>query len=84
MHACSYQWVMEYLPERFKDCLQSERAKPALRRRAKKSKLLDPPGEVLRIKADANTEFVNIMMKKHLYEKLEERAARAREAEKEA
>jgi ParB-like chromosome segregation protein Spo0J len=70
----SYQWVMKYLPDRFKDCLQSERAKPALRRRAKKSKLLDPPEGVLSIRAYANTEFVNIVVKKPLYEKLEEKA----------
>ena len=70
----SYQWVMKYLPDRFKDSLQSERAKPALRRRAETSKLLDPPGEVLSIRAYANTEFVNIVVKKPLYEKLEEKA----------
>jgi len=70
----SYQWVMKYLPDRFKDHLQSERAKPALRRRAETSKLLDPPGKVLSIRAYANTEFVNIVLKKPLYEKLEEKA----------
>jgi len=70
----SYQWVMNYLPDRFKDHLQSERAKPALRHRAKKSKLMDPPGEVLSIRSYANTEFVNIVVKKPLYEKLEEKA----------
>jgi len=70
----SYQWVMKYLPDRFKDHLQSERAKPALRRRAETSKLLNPPGEALSIRAYANTEFVNIMLKKPLYEKLEEKA----------
>ena len=70
----SYQWVMKYLPDRFKDCLQSERAKPALRRRAETSKLLDPPEEVLSIRAYANTEFVNILVKKPLYEKVEEKA----------
>ena len=70
----SYQWVMKYLPDRFKDHLQSERAKPALRRRAETSKLLDPPGDLLSIRAYANTEFVNIVVKKPLYEKLEERA----------
>ena len=70
----SYQWVMKYLPDRFKHHLQSERAKPALRRRAKISKLLDPPEEVLSIRAYANTEFVNIMIKKPLYEKLQEKA----------
>jgi hypothetical protein len=75
----SYQWVMKYLPERFKDHLQSERAKLALRHRAivnklHPRKLLDPPEDVLSIKAYANTEFVNIVMKKVLYEKVEEKA----------
>jgi len=70
----SYQWVMKYLPDRFKDHLQSERAKPALRHRAETSKLLNPPEEVLSIRAYANTEFVNIVVKKPLYEKLEEKA----------
>ena len=70
----SYQRVMKYLPDRFKDHLQSERAKPALRRRTKISKMLDPPEEVLSIRAYANTEFVNIVVKKPLCEKLEEKA----------
>jgi len=70
----SYPWVMKYIPDRFKDNLQSERAKPALRRRAETSKLLDPPEEVLTIRTYANTEFVNIVVKKPLCEKLEEKA----------
>ena len=70
----SYQWVVKYLPDEFKDPLQSERAKPALQRRARVDKLRDPPEEVLSVKSYANTEFVNIMMKKILYEKLEEKA----------
>jgi len=43
-------------------------------RRARTSKLLDPPEEALSIRAYANTEFVNIILKKPLYEKLEEKA----------
>jgi len=70
----SYQWVMKYLPDRFKDHLQSERAKPAIRRRAEISKLLDPPEEALSIKTYANTKFVNVIVEKSLYEKLQERA----------
>jgi len=54
-------------------CMQPEKAKPALWRGAETSKLPDPPGELLSIRAYAKTEFVNIMMKKPLYEKLEER-----------
>jgi len=70
----SYQWVMKYLADRFKDHLQSERAKPALHRRAEIDKLLDPPEEALSIKTYANTKFVNVVLKKSLYEKLQERA----------
>lgn len=70
----SYQWVMKYLPDRFKDCLQSDRAKLALRRRAEISKLLDPSEEILSIRTYANTEFVNIVVKKPFYEKVEEKA----------
>lgn len=55
----------------FKDHLQSEKAKPALLCKAKKSKLLDPPGEMLSTRTYANTEFVNIIVKKPLYEKIE-------------
>ncbi len=50
------------------------RVQPALRCRAETGKLLDPPEEVLSIRAYANTEFVNIVVKKPLYEKLEEKA----------
>jgi len=70
----SYQWVMKYLPDRFKDRLQSERAKPAIRRRAKMSKLLEPPEDVVRIAVYKNTSFVNLIVKKPLYKKLEEKA----------
>ena len=70
----SYQWVIKYLPDRFKEQLQSERAKPALRHIAETSRLQGPPEGVLTIRAYANTEFVNIVMEKPLYEKLEEKA----------
>jgi hypothetical protein len=72
----SYQWVMKYLPDKFKDRLQSERARlsqPAIRRRAT-TKLLEPQGEVLTIRTYTNTEFVNLVVKKTLYQKLEEKA----------
>ena len=65
---------MKYRPDRFKYHLQSGRAKPALQRRAETSKLLDPPKEALSIKTYANTKFVNVVLKKSLYEKLQERA----------
>jgi hypothetical protein len=70
----SYQWVMKYLPCKFKDYLQSERAKPALRRGAGISKLLDPPKDVLSIRTYGNTDFVTVLVQKPLYDKLEEKA----------
>ena len=38
--------------------------------------LMDPPKDMLTIKTYANTDFVNIMVKKPLYERLEEKAKR--------
>jgi hypothetical protein len=70
----SYQWVMKYLPYKFKDYLQSERAKLALRRGAEINKLLDPPKDILSIRTYGNTDFVNVLVKKPLYDKLEEKA----------
>jgi len=70
----SYQWVMKYLPYRYKDCLQSDRAKPALRHGATMNKLLTPPKDVLNIRTYANTDFVSVMFRRPLYEKLEEKA----------
>ena len=72
----SYRWVMKYLPERFKDSAQLERARSAARHAAEIGKLPDPPEEVLTIKTYANTDFVNIVMKKPLYEQVEEKAKR--------
>ena len=72
----SYTWVMKYLPERFKDSAQSERAGAATRRVAGIGKLLDPPEDVLTIKTYGNTDFVNIIVKKPLYKWLEEEAKR--------
>jgi hypothetical protein len=72
----SYQWVIKYLPDKFKHRMQSERARssqPAIRCRAT-TKLLEPHGEVLTVKNYANTEFVNLIIKKGLYQKLEEKA----------
>ena len=70
----SYQWVMKYLPYKYKDCLQSDRAKPALQHGATMNKLLNPPKNVLDIRTYANTDFVSVIMKRPLYEKLEEKA----------
>ena len=70
----SYTWVMKYLPEKFKDCVQSERAGAATRRVAGIGELVGPPEDVLTIKTYGNTDFVSIVVKKPLYEQLEEKA----------
>ncbi len=70
----SYQWVMKYLPEQFKDDKQADRAKSALCHRATNSNLRDPPEGVISIIAYRNTDFVNIVVQKSLYEKLAEKA----------
>ena len=70
----SYQWVMKYLPKQFKDNKQSDRAKLALRHGAKKRKLVDPPKGAISVMYYKNTDFVNIIITKSLYEKLAEKA----------
>ncbi len=72
----SHRWVRKYLPDEFKDRLQSERASlsNSARRCRATTKLLEPQGEVLTIRNYANTEFVNLVVKKALYQKLEEKA----------
>ena len=80
----SYQWVTKYLPDKFKDPPQSERAKSALRRRAGEPErrarfsfeFEEPPKGVVAIKAYGNTNFVNIILEKQFYEQLEETAKR--------
>jgi len=80
----SYQWVMKYLPEKFKDGIKSESAR-ALRRRAEDPKrredpkeiveLMEPPKEkILIIQKYANTHFVNVIVEKPFYTKLERMA----------
>jgi hypothetical protein len=79
----SYQWVTKYLPDRFKDPPQSERAKSALRRRAGEGperrarfsfEFEEPPKGVVAIKAYGNTNFVSITINKQFYKQLEETA----------
>ncbi|MCK4478216.1 ParB/RepB/Spo0J family partition protein [Candidatus Bathyarchaeota archaeon] len=71
----SYRWVAKYLPDRFKNSLQSERRKNSVARPATTSiTFTDPPEDVLNISVYRNTDFVNFVVKKSLYEKLEEKA----------
>ncbi|MCZ2807744.1 MAG: hypothetical protein O2V44_00155 [Candidatus Bathyarchaeota archaeon] len=74
----SYTWVMKYLPDRFKDNVKSESAR-ATYRVATEDKLTEPAKEkMLSIQKYRNTDFVKIVMKKSLYEKLEEKARKLR------
>jgi len=81
----SYRWVMKYLPDRFKDDAQSERASSAARRaagenpeRGTKRRVIpefeEPPKGTVTIKAYTTTSFVNVMLEKKFYKQLEERA----------
>jgi hypothetical protein len=78
----SYRWVMKYLPDNFKDSAQSERDNSATHhaagRNCKRSvisiELEEPPRDAVAIKAYRNTDFVNTMVTKSLYEQLKEKA----------
>ena len=75
------RWVTKYLPDKFKDPLQSKRASSAERRSAEKDpsvrtllkELLTPPQRngVLEIKKYANTHFVNVVVEKSFYDEFE-------------
>jgi hypothetical protein len=81
----SYRWAAKYLPEKFKESLQSERRSGAVARcatgdlksrRAISFELEEPPQGAVAIKAYGNTNFVNIMLEKQFYKQLEEKAER--------
>jgi hypothetical protein len=57
----SYQWVMKYLPDRFKDSLQSERAKLALRHRAGMNELLDPLKDMMNKRTYGNSRMNKLL-----------------------
>ena len=79
----SCRWVTKYLPDKFKDLLQSKRASSAERRSAgedpKRSEeliiireLTAPSKEkFLKVKNYANTKFVNIVLEKRFYMRVE-------------
>lgn len=71
----SYRWVAKYLPDRFKNSLQSERRKNSVAHFATTPiTFTDPPDDVLNINVYKNTKFVNVVMNKSLYEKVEKKA----------
>lgn len=70
----SYRWVTKYLPNDFKDDLQSDRACSAARRAAKiLDELLRPPKRkvALVIKNFTNTDFVFLVLEKSFFEEFE-------------
>lgn len=70
----SYRWVMKYLPNRFKDRLQSERASSAAHYAAGVlTELLRPPKRrgSLMIKNYTNTDFVCLTLEKKFFEEFQ-------------
>ena len=73
----SYRWVAKYLADRFKDSAQSERrTTPVARRATGENELTEPPKEkILTIqKYTANISFVNVLLEKSVYTRLEKTA----------
>ena len=74
----SYRWVAKYLPTRFKNNKRAhnkKRKKSFVARHATNSfVLVDPPKDALKLCAYHNTDFVNFVMKKSLFQELENKA----------
>ena len=70
----SYRWVMKYLAAEYKQPYVRKETQSA--RRAESVKLVEPPEGTLVIRVYGNTDFVNVLVKKPLYERLEEKAKR--------
>jgi len=75
----SYRWVTKYLPDRFKDSSQSDKRRGArlqsvAHHASMAGSFADPPEGFLNLIAYKNTDFVNIIVKKCYFEKLEKRA----------
>jgi hypothetical protein len=75
----SYRWVAKYLPDRFKDSLHAsapkKRKKNTISCLTKKTLTLrKPPNNTLKITSYSNTSFVNFVMKKSLFNILENKA----------
>ena len=80
----SYRWVMKYLPDKYKaEPEKGKRSKPlnltnvkVARRATEEEELLRAPPEkqVLTVKKYANAHFVNVMVEKPFYTRLEKAA----------
>ncbi|MFX1533014.1 MAG: hypothetical protein ACFFDI_02125 [Promethearchaeota archaeon] len=69
----SYRWVLKYLPDKYKDQIQSKRRADAHYASAKKWLTPIPEG-ILEVKSFANTEFINVLIRKDFYQRLEKKA----------
>lgn len=74
----SYQWVMKYLPDKYKERPQKHEfltqcSKVPRRRTGILDELLRPPKRegALKIKKYANTDFVSLLLERGFYEKFE-------------
>jgi len=81
----SYTWVMKYLPEMFKDITQSERRSGSVtrrvtgkgsKRRATPIELEEPSKGIVAVKRHGSTSFVNVMLDRKFYRRLEKTAER--------
>lgn len=75
----SYRWVMKYLPKRYKDQVQSERRTVAhcatkLTESTANFQFNPIPEGILQVKTYANTDFVNIVVSKILFERFLKKA----------
>jgi hypothetical protein len=72
----SYRWVMKYLPEKFKDYYQSERASLAARHAAQREwlKPLKPGDKLVEVTKYVNTKFALYMVNLCFHKKIERTA----------
>jgi len=71
----SYRWVAKYLPDRFKDPMQSNRRKSSVAQHATESLVYEePPEGALEVKTYRNTDFVSIVLCKSFFVKLDKKA----------
>lgn len=73
----SYRWVAKYLPAKFKNNIRSIAAmknKFVAQRATNCIALEDPPEDTFKICAYKNTKFVNFVLNKQLYNKIERKA----------
>jgi hypothetical protein len=70
----SYRWVAKYLPKKYKDPIQSNKKKHVAHHATPPIKLKTPPKGILEIRKYRNTNFVQFIMDKVVFQKLENKA----------